>query len=99
MCTYIVETVNLAGSAGKGREGWIPLNRVNVAFDHPVCAPVDHALLIDFVNKDQGTANRIAVELSAESARELVRAIQTALAAAEADGSLEPAFEPELATA
>ena len=88
MCTYIVESVDLASSAGKGREGWFPLNKVNVAFDHPVSAPVDHALLIDFVNEAQGVGARVAVELSAESARELVKAIQAALTAAEAEGAI-----------
>jgi len=91
MCTYIVESVDLAASSGKGREGWFQLNKVNVAFDHPVSAPLDHALLIDFVNDKQGAAARVAVELSVESARELVKAIETALAAAEAEGALPSA--------
>jgi hypothetical protein len=91
MCTYIVETVDLAASAGKGREGWFQLNKANVAFDHPVSAPLDHALLIDFVNDGQGVGARVAVELSADAARDLIRAIQTALEAAEAEGALPSA--------
>jgi hypothetical protein len=90
MCTYIVEHADLAGSA-KGRQGWFTLNRAHVAFDHPVSAPFDHALLIDFVNEAGGPEARVGVELSGESARELIRAIQTALEAAEAEGALEPA--------
>jgi hypothetical protein len=49
-------------------------------------------VLIDFVNPAQGVGARVAVELSVESARELVRAIQTALEAAEAEGALDSAF-------
>jgi len=39
--------------------------------------PLDHALNIDFV--DSRSKERVAVELSADSARELVRRIQAAL--------------------
>ena len=48
-------------------------------YDHPFHAPLEHALNIDFVNEAQGTGARVAVELSTESARELIRAIQAAL--------------------
>ncbi|MPZ13729.1 MAG: hypothetical protein GEU73_04785 [Chloroflexi bacterium] len=82
MCTYIVETASVLGS-GKGPESWIALNRANVCVDHPAHASLDHAVLIDFVNEGLGPSARVAVELSAESARELVQAIQTALEEAE----------------
>ena len=78
MCTMIVEKAEMAGS-GKGARGWFRLDGANVAFDHPTHAPYDHALNIDFVNEAQGPGARVAVELSAESARELVRAIEAAL--------------------
>lgn len=83
MCTYIVEKALISGS-GKGAQGWFPLRQATVGYDHPAHAPYDHALLIDFVNPEQGTGARVAVELSAESARALVRAILAALEAAEA---------------
>jgi hypothetical protein len=91
MCTYIVEHADLIGSA-KGREGWFPLNRAHVAVDHPVSAPLDHAILIDFVNEAAGPTARVGVELSASSARELVRAIQAALAAGEEAHALDDAL-------
>jgi hypothetical protein len=78
MCTMIVEKAGISGS-GKGAQGWFKLDQANVGFDHPTHAPYDHALNIDFVNEAQGPSARVAVELSAESARELVRAIETAL--------------------
>jgi hypothetical protein len=80
----VIEKADIAGS-GKGVQGWFPLNRANVAFDHPAHAPMEHALLIDFVNEGQGPGARVAVELSAESARELIKAIQAALDAGEAE--------------
>ena len=78
MCTMIVEKAEISG-AGKGAQGWFPVSRVNVSFDHPAHAPLDHALNIDFVNEAQGPGARVAVELSPESGLELVRAIQAAL--------------------
>ena len=96
MCTYIVEKADVLGS-GKGAQGWFTLNHAVVGFDHPAHAPLDHALLIDFVNDAGGPSARVAVELSAESARDLVRAIQAALEAAEHENVLEP--EGALATA
>lgn len=78
MCTYIVEQARILGS-GKGAQGWFALSQANVAYDHPAHAPLDHALLIDFVNEGEGPSARVAVELSADSARELAKAILTAL--------------------
>ena len=81
MCTYLTETVRLAGS-GKGAAGWFPLTEATVYFDHPQHAPADHTLNIDFRNPGKGPSARVAVELTAESARALAAAIQAALAAA-----------------
>lgn len=78
MCTYSVESAELKGSA-KGAQGWFPLSLATVAFDHPAHAQLDHALLIDFMNPDLGMSSRVAVELTRDSARELVKAIQAAL--------------------
>ena len=87
MCTMIVEKVNIDGS-GKGTSGWFRLEQANVSFDHPFHAPFEHALNIDFVNESQGTSARVAVELSDEAARELVRTILAVLDQAEAGGHL-----------
>ena len=81
MCTYLTEKVDLAGS-GKGTAGWFSLTEATVYFDHPQHAPADHTLNIDFRNPGQGPSARVAVELTAESARALAAAIQAALAAA-----------------
>jgi hypothetical protein len=78
MCTWITHQAAIAGH-GKGVADWMPLTRATVYYDHPVSAPLDHALIIDFVNEAAGPGARVCVELSAASARELLHAIQTAL--------------------
>jgi len=79
VCSNIVEQTSIFGS-GKGAQGWFELRQANVYYDHPFHAPLEHALTIDFVNPDMGPSARVAVEMSADSARELVRCIQAALA-------------------
>lgn len=82
MCTWITEKTDIVAH-GKGVSDWIPLRTANVYYDHPASAPLDHALIIDFLNESAGPGARVAVELSAESARALVQAIEAALAAGE----------------
>lgn len=79
MCTYITEKAKIFGSA-KGAKGWMRIDTANVYFDHPFHAPLDHALNIDFVCQADGGNERVAVELSAESARALISKIEAALA-------------------
>jgi hypothetical protein len=74
MCTYLTETIKITGS-GKGADGWFSVSDASVYFDHPVHAMAEHTLNIDFRNPAKGPAARVAVELSAESALELARAI------------------------
>ena len=73
MCTYQTVTVPVGGS-GKGAAGWFPLTAATVYLDHPVDAPADHTLNIDFRNLARG-AERVAVELDPAAARELAGAI------------------------
>lgn len=78
MCTYVTERVGIAG-AGKGASGWFTLERASVFVDHPYHAPYEHSLNIDFLGGRGDPSSRVAVELSVESARELVKAIVAAL--------------------
>ena len=82
MCSYITEKANIFGSA-KGAAGWMKIDTANVYFDHPYHAPLDHSLNIDFVNEAAGAPSRVAIEISAESARELVEKILLALSQGE----------------
>ncbi len=83
MCSYIVEKTAVSGSA-KGPNGWMRIDTANVYFDHPYHAPLSHVLGIDFVREADGAPERVAVELSANSARALVRSIVAALESGEA---------------
>jgi Family of unknown function (DUF6295) len=84
MCSYIVEKAKLLGSA-KGPNGWMRIDTANVYYDHPFHSPLDHVLGIDFINEAQGGRERVALELSADSARALVDKILAALASGEAE--------------
>jgi hypothetical protein len=81
MCTYQTEKLDVEG-CGKGAAGWFALSQATVYVDHPQHAPAEHTLNIDFLNPQQGPAARVAVELTAQSARALAAAIESALAAA-----------------
>jgi Family of unknown function (DUF6295) len=81
MCTYLTEKIEVAGS-GKGAGGWFGLTEASVYFDHPVHAPAEHTLNIDFLAPERGPSARVAVELTVESARALAQAIEATLAAA-----------------
>ena len=78
MCSMIQEKASIKGS-GKGNNGWFQLKEVNVYYDHPDHADMEHAINIDFVNQSLGMDKRVAVELSPDSAIELVKAIKNAI--------------------
>jgi hypothetical protein len=80
MCSYVTEKTPISGS-GKGPKGWFSLTTACVSFDHPYHAPLERTLNIDFLDERSGPGSRLAVELSEESARALLRCIQSALEA------------------
>ncbi|MGH7833230.1 MAG: DUF6295 family protein [Candidatus Binatia bacterium] len=84
----IAKQVEIDGS-GKGKDEWFQLRQLNVSYDHPYHMATEHALNIDFVDEAKGPGARVAVELSVEAARELMRTIESVLAQAEAEGHLE----------
>ena len=84
MCTMICEKTAVEGSA-RGSEGWVPLKGVNVSYDHPMHAPWEYGINLDFVNPDRGVGARVAVELSPESAVQLAQTIIAALERGEKD--------------
>ena len=85
MCTYATLQTTLDGSAKGPGDTWFRLSDVTVYFDHPVHAMADHSLNIDFAAPTKGPGQRVALELTAASARELVSAIQAALDSAPAE--------------
>jgi hypothetical protein len=80
MCSYVTEKTAVEGS-GKGPDGWFSLSHASVYLDHPYHTPLEHTLNIDFIDESAGASRRVAVELSSQSARALVRCIEAALAA------------------
>src|SRR5262245_30419924 len=92
MCSYIIEKARLVGTAkGPGSE-WMKVDTANVYYDHPYEAHLDHALCVDFVCEAQGGRERVAIEISRESALELIEKIKAALASGDtAHAKAEPA--------
>ena len=82
MCTYATVKTALEGSAKGPDSKWFAVTDGTVYFDHPVHAMAEHTLNIDFTDPAKGPGARVAVELTAQSARELVAAIEAALASA-----------------
>ena len=82
MCTSIVQIVDAEGS-GKGSDGWFPVSRAVVSYDHPHYALLEEAIAIDFMNPARGPGARAAVELTLESAKALSGALTRAIEAAE----------------
>ncbi len=74
MCTYETETVVLRAS-GKTAQGWTTMNHATVYFDHPIHFSSWHALMIDVRHHDAPPEVRVALELDANSARELANTI------------------------
>src|SRR5437764_15463984 len=99
MCSYIVMKAALRDSSAKGMKGWMKVDTANVYYDHPTHAPLDHALGIDFVNEAEGGRERVAIELSAESARELIKQIEAALANGEREHAIAVAANQQAAEA
>jgi len=80
MCTYATVTTRINGSAKGPGGSWFRVTNGVVYFDHPVHALAEHTLNIDFAAPGTGPAARVAVELTAASARDLITAIPRALA-------------------
>ncbi|MCL2553746.1 MAG: DUF6295 family protein [Actinomycetia bacterium] len=79
MCTYLTVKDDIEGSAKGPGGSWFKVTDVTVYYDHPVHAMAEHTLNIDFSTPARGPGARVALELTAESARALVAAVQTAL--------------------
>jgi hypothetical protein len=84
VCSYIIEKAKLYGTA-KGPGGpWQRVDTANVYYDHPYEAHLDHALCVDFICEADGGHDRVAIEISRESALELIEKIKAALASGDA---------------
>lgn len=89
MCTMITHQAKIQGRGKNNGGDWVEVREANVSYDHPYDMPLEHALNIDFVDESKGPGIRIAVELSVEGARNLVKTIQAVLDEADDRGVLE----------
>jgi hypothetical protein len=78
MCTMINECAAISGG-GRGPNGWFKVNQVSVGFDHPIFMGLEHAIMLDFMDRGGDPSRRVAVELSPDSARALIRTLELAL--------------------
>jgi hypothetical protein len=79
MCSYITMQTDIDGSAKGPGGSWFHVSRATAYFDHPVHAMAEHTLNLDLADPSRGPSARVAVELTAASARELIAVIQAAL--------------------
>ena len=82
MCTSIIEVVQAEGMAKRG-DHWFPLSQAVVAYDHARHAPLGDVITLDFLNAALGPEARAGVELTLETAKGLLMALDRAIAAAE----------------
>jgi hypothetical protein len=60
------------------------IDTANVYYDHPYEAQLDHALCVDFVCEADGGRERVAIEISRQSALDLIDKIKAALQSGDA---------------
>jgi hypothetical protein len=94
MCTGIVENTKVSGS-GKGPNGWFRLDQASVSYDHPDHVQAQRAVIIDLLSENAAPDSRIAVELTPQSARDLVRAILASLSRGEAERAATSVIMPQ----
>ncbi|MCS0503268.1 DUF6295 family protein [Ancylobacter mangrovi] len=82
MCTSIVEIIGADGMAKRGEE-WFALTQAVVAYDHARHAPHADVITLDFINAGLDPGARAGIELTLESARELLAALNRAITAAD----------------
>ena len=79
MCTMISEKAKITGS-GKYENRWIPINSCDVYFDHPDHVDCEHAIMLSFSNQNDPINSRISLEITPDSAKDLIDKINSALA-------------------
>ncbi|WP_454916808.1 DUF6295 family protein [Xanthobacter sediminis] len=82
MCTSIVEIIGADGMAKRGDE-WFALTHAVVAYDHARHAPHADVMTLDFINTGLEPGARAGIELTLESAKQLLAALDRAITAAE----------------
>src|SRR5258708_32832284 len=84
MWTVIVEIVRAGGMAKRGDE-WFALTQAVVAYDHARHAHLADVITLDFINAGLEPGARAGVELTLDTAKELLVALGRAITAAEVE--------------
>ena len=82
MCTMIARAMPVQGRL-KSDGRWGDVERMSVAYDHPVELDEEHALLLDMVDTGADRPRRVALELTFDDARRLHALLTDVLAEAE----------------
>ena len=71
------------GGHGKARDEWFPLTQAVVVYDHARHAPLADVITLDFINAGLEPGVPAGIELTLETAKELLAALERAITAAE----------------
>ncbi|MBA47303.1 MAG: hypothetical protein CL893_04355 [Dehalococcoidia bacterium] len=78
MCTMISEKADVKGS-GKKTTNWIPLDSCDIYYDHSTYVDCEHSITLSFKNEMNPIDSRITVEITPESAKDIINKINAAL--------------------
>ena len=78
MCTMISQKAIVKGS-GKKTNNWIPIDSCDIYYDHSTYVDCEHSITLSFKNEMNPIDSRITVEITAESAQDIIKKINEAL--------------------
>ena len=78
MCTMIAEKAKVKGS-GKKIKSWIPLDSCDIYYDHSTYVDCEHYITLSFKNDMNPIDSRISVEITPESALDIIEKLNIAL--------------------
>ena len=78
MCTMIAEKAKVKGS-GKKIKSWIPLDSCDIYYDHSTYVDCEHSITLSFKNDMNPIESRITVEITPESALDIIEKLNIAL--------------------
>tara|TARA_B100001142_G_C13914559_1_gene492984 strand:- start:306 stop:554 length:249 start_codon:yes stop_codon:yes gene_type:complete len=74
----ISEKADVKGS-GKKTNNWIPLDSCDIYYDHSTYVDCEHSITLSFKNEMNPIDSRITVEITPESAKDIINKINAAL--------------------
>ena len=78
MCTMIAERASIQGS-GKTEKAWISIDSCDIYYDHSTYVDCEHSITLSFMNEMNPIDSRITVEITPESAQDIIKKINEAL--------------------